>query len=342
MLLLKKKPEKQHGPDCLSTMKKTAPLIICFLLFISFRGFSQPAPAPDENIPFLVTFGPGACPSWGDDDYSQTFFFMVPASQTQPVYIRVFDPGVGGEHDELNGFWNTKTNFSVYGGKGAHSDPDAREVDPAGNYRSGNLLASRTFGNEPEWDNKWYTFGPFSPTEGELQEHLGGYVFKIIAEGLEGNDGNLYKYFLSTDPEQNTPVEGANAFSYEYTFRLWDDPKQVSSIYPYIDEHTVSVKIANFDWDDDGLIILRSVARQGQLLGVSGDNEWKEDEFAILPEEKNTSLHIEFRKQESPVIRNNNVVVNIRNQYDETMPFYVIPIGGVPQYNYSIGVRPRN
>ncbi len=323
-------------------MKKLHLLFILVLTCFFFNGFSQPVPAEDENIPFLVTFGPDACTSWGDDDFSQAFFFLVPESHTQPVYIRVFDPDTGGEIDEINGYWNSKTNFSVYGGKGAHSDPDAREVDPVGNYRSGNLLASRTFGNEPEWDNKWYTFGPFSPTEGELQEHLGGYVFKIIAEGIEGNDGNLYRYFLSTEPDQNIAVEGGNAFAYEYTFRLWDDPRQVSSIYPYIDEHTVSVKISNFDWDYDGIIRLVSVARQGQLLTVSGDDDWEEDEFAIFPEEHNTSLHIQFHKQASPVIRNNNVVINIRNQYDETMPFYVIPIGGVPQYQYSIGVRPRN
>jgi hypothetical protein len=323
-------------------MKKFILLLIPVIFCSVFNGLSQPAPAPDENIPFLVTFGPDACPSWGDDDFSQTFFFLVPESHTQPVYIRVFDPGVGGKHDEINVFWNTKTNFSVYGGTGTHSDPDAREVDPVGNYRSGNLLASRTFGNEPEWDDRWYSFGPFSPTEGEFQEHLGGYVFKIIAEGVEGNDGNLYKYFLSSDSDRNIQIEGANAFAYEYTFRLWDDPRQVSSIYPYIDEHTISVKIANFDWDSDGMIILRSVERQGSLLSVSGDNVWKNNEFPIHPNERNTSLHIEFRKRESPVVRNNNVVVNVRNQYDETLPFYVIPIGGVPQYNYNIGVRPRN
>ncbi len=323
-------------------MRKYILLFSVFLSGIFLKSFSQPVPAHDENIPYLVTFGPDACTSWGDDDFSQTFFFLIPESHTDPVYIKVFDPDTGGSVDEINGYWNTKTNFSVYGGEGAHSDPDAREVDPKGNYRSGNLLASRTFGNEPEWDNKWYTFGPFNPTEGELQEQFGGYVFKIIAEGLEGNDGNLYRYFLSTSPNQNIPIEGANAFAYEYTFRLWDDPKQISHIYPYIDEHTISVRISNFDWDNDGIIRLVSVARQGQLIKVSGDNEWAEDEFTIFPEERNTSLDLQFHKQESPVIRNNNVVINIRNQYDQTLPFYVIPIGGVPQYKYSIGVRPRN
>ncbi|MFW5835421.1 MAG: hypothetical protein ACOCU3_00550 [bacterium] len=325
-------------------MRKYTLLIYIFaalLPWTGYKGFSQPVPAQDENIPFLVTFGPGSSTSWGDDDFSQAFFFLVPESYTEPVYIRVFDPETGGQNDEINGIWDSRTNFSVYGGEGAHSNTDSKEVAPVGDYRSGNLLASRTFGEDPEWDDNWYTFGPFSPTQGEYEEQFAGNVFKIIAEGLEGDDGNLYRYYLSTSPERNIPIEGANAFAYEYTFRMWDDPGQVSHIYPYIDEQTVSVKISNFDWDDDGIIRLVSVERQGQLLKVSGDDNWEEDEFSIFPDERNTSLDVQFHKRESPPVRNNNVVVNIRNQYDEALPFYVIPIGGVPQYKYSIGVRPK-
>jgi len=33
-------------------------------------------------------------------------------------------------------------------------------------------------------------------------------------------------------------------------------------------------------------------------------------------------------------------VVNVRNQYDETMPFYTSPIGGVPKYKYSVIAEP--
>lgn len=47
---------------------------IFFTLSLSVNVFAQPVPAEDENIPFLMTFGPKAETSWGDDDYSQTFF----------------------------------------------------------------------------------------------------------------------------------------------------------------------------------------------------------------------------------------------------------------------------
>ncbi len=110
---------------------------------------AQPVPAGDENIPYLMTFGPKAGTSWGDDDFSQAFFFLIPKSFSQPVYIRVYDPEVSGTTDELNGIFDTRMTYSIFGGKESYSGKDEQETQPVGNYKSGNLLASKTFGNQP-------------------------------------------------------------------------------------------------------------------------------------------------------------------------------------------------
>ena len=286
-----------------------------------------------------MTFGPKAETSWGDDDFTQSFFFVIPEKFTKPIYIRVYDPDCGGKIDELNGVFDSETMFSVYGGKKAYSDPDAQAPHPKGNYRSGNLLAEKTFGISAKYDDNWYTFGPFNPSEGELVSKFGGYVFKIIAQGISGDDGNMYRYYLSTDPNSNKPIEGANAFAYEYSFRLWVEPNQVSHIYPYVDDKTISVKVSNFDWDNDGFIRIVSVARKGQMVPASNENDWKDTEFKIMDEEKNTSLDIQMIKKKNPPVKNNNVVIFVTNQYGELLPFYTIPIGGVPKYKYNIGVK---
>ncbi len=319
-------------------MKKFFFLNIIFISFVVVLH-AQPVPAGDENIPYLVTFGPKAETSWGDDDFSETFFFLIPKDFKEPIFIRVYDPDCGGAVDEQNGDFDTKTMFSVYGGTDCYSNKDAQGTQPEGDYKSGNLLATKTFGVNPKYDDNWYTFGPFNPTEGEFVTKFDGYIFKIIADGLTGNDGNLYRYYLSTKYDENKPVEGANAFAYEYTFRMWDNPNEVSHIYPYVDDKTLTVKLSNFDWDNDGFIRTVSVARRGQISKVSGEDNWAEDEFKILDEEKNTSLDIQFIKRKSPPVINNNVVVNVRNQYGELLPFYVIPIGGVPKYKHSIAVK---
>jgi len=314
-------------------------LIISFILNTGIGLFSQSAPAIDENIPYLMTFGGNALTSWGDDNFCQIFFCVIPSSQTDPVFIRVYDPDTGGDLDEVKGEFNTIVNFSVYAGKGCWSDTAAQSIYLTGNYKSGYLLTSKSFGADPKYDKKWYSFGPFNPSEGEYVEKLGGRVFKIIAQGISGDDGNIYKYFLSTSPVENVAVEGGNFFTYKYHFRLPDDQKQVCQIYPYADDKTISIQVSNFDWDNDGIIRLFSVAKNGIFCDVSGDNLWTVREFPIVAEERNSSIEIQFIKNKSVKIRNNNVVVAVRNQYGVSLPFYVVPIGGVPVYSPKIRMK---
>ena len=119
-------------------------------------------------------------------------------------------------------------------------------------------------------------------------------MIKIIAQGISGDDGNLYRYFLSTDPNDNKEVEGGNIFTYEYTFRLANDQKQISQIYPFVDDKTISIEVSNFDWDNDGIIRLISVAKNGVLCDISGEDNWVRREFPIIEEEKNTTVEIQF------------------------------------------------
>ena len=319
-------------------MKKYICIILLFLK-AAYPLCSQSAPAVDENIPYLVTFGGNSLTSWGDDDFCQIFFCMVPSSQTDPIYIRVYDPDTGGDLDEIKGEFNTVIEFSVYGGKGCWSDTAAQIINKSGNFKSGFLLSSQSFGADPKYDKKWFTFGPFNPSEGEYSQKLGGHVFKIIALGISGDDGNLYKYFLSTSPVENIPVEGGNLFTYKYHLRLSDDQKHISQIYPFIDDRTISVEISNFDWDNDGLIRIFSVAKNGILCDVSGEDNWIKREFPIVSDEKNSSIEIQFIKNQSLLVKNNNVVVTVKNQYGISLPFYVVPIGGIPVYSPKIRMR---
>lgn len=301
--------------------------------------FSQSAPALDENIPYLMTFGGNSATSWGDDDFLQIFFWVVPSSQKSPVYLRVYDPDTGGGLDEGNGDFNTVVSFSVYGGDKCWSDTASQSIHPRGNYKSGYLLSSKSFGNDSKYDKQWYSFGPMNPSEGEYSEKLGGHVFKIIAHGISGDDGNIYKYFLSTSPSDNKAVEGGNLFTYKYHFRLPDDPKQVCQIYPFADDKTISVEVRNFDWDNDGSIRIFSVAKSGVICSASGEDKWIREIFRITEEEKNTSLEIQFIKDQKKQIKKNNVVVTVLNQYGISLPFYVIPIGGIPVYTPKIGMK---
>ena len=294
----------------------------------------QAVPGKDENLPFLVTFGKAGKTSWGDDHFYQIFFFSILKDTKKQFYIKVFDPDCGGEYDEIQGDFNSKTMFSVYGGKGV--DPETNEESKGllkgENYKRGNLLASKVFGSEAKYDNKWYTFGPFNPTEGDFNVKWNSYIFKIVCEGISGDDGNLYRYFLSSNPDNNIAVEGANAFTYEYTFRMWNDFKSVAHIYPYIDTGIVYIRQRNFDWDNDGNMLVVSRYKQGVSVPISNEDDWKESLIPIEPAEVGSSLDFQFHKRQDELVKNNNVVITLQNQRGDALQFYSSPIGGVPVY----------
>lgn len=313
-------------------------LLVLFLWLGSLHVNAQAIPSEDEKIPYLTTFSKGAQSKFGDDDFVQIYFFVVPEKSNDPFYIRVYDPDNGGTIDEKNVAFNSKTKFSFYGGKGAHSDKAAKAQTPTGNYKSGVFITGKTFGEDAQYDAQWYEFGPFNPKEGELQPENGGYVFKMVVEGLEGDDGNLFKMFLSSSKDKNVKVEGANSFCYEYTFRLDDKVGSVSHIYPFIPQGVVSCEISVFDFDNAGLLRVVSVAKKGDMATSATEGSWSKSKFEITQEEINTSLDIQFINKKE--VKNNNVAVFITNQYGELMPFYSLPIGGVPKYKYKIGVKP--
>jgi hypothetical protein len=322
--------------------------ILRILLLITISGFlphgearGQAVPGKDENIPFLVTFGKEGQTSWGDANFYSIFFFTIPKDFNRQFYIKVFDPDVGGENDEIQGVFDSKTRFSVYGGKGIDPDKhiESRGLKKTDNLRLGNLLASKVFGIEPKYDNKYYAFGPFNPTEGEYNEKWKSYIFKIVCEGISGDDGNMYRYFLSRDANNDLAIEGANGFTYSYTLRLWNDIKSVSHIYPYVDTGIVSIKLRNFDWDDDGSILVVSTYKQGIPVPISNEDDWKEAVILIQPEEIGKSLDFQFHKKQDYLVRNNNVVVTIENQRGDALQFFSSPIGGVPVYQPAVMIR---
>ncbi len=315
-------------------MRNLIPVLL--FVFTWSTSCSQIMPSTDENIPYLVTFSKGADKTWGDDDNIQIYFFTIPQDIKTPFFIRVYDPDNGGKLDENRNGFNSKTKFSLYGGKGAHSDKDAQKTDPKGNYTSGSLLHTKTFGDDKTYDDKWFSFGPINPLEGELQPELNGYVFKLIVEGLEGDDGNLYKLSLSSSKEDNIKVEGGNTFTYEYCFRSYDKEFTMCHLYPFVAKGITSIKVNVYDYDAEGLIRIISVSKKGEESSISKAPNWEVSEHKIMPEELNTSLDVQFIKKKP--VKNNNITVFIVNQYGETMPFYTVPIGGVPKYNYKIKV----
>ncbi len=81
-----------------------------------------------------------------------------------------------------------------------------------------------------------------------------------------------------------------------------------------------------------------SHAKKGNIVKASGDDQWVNSVHPIVKQELNTSLDIRFIKRPDGAIKNNNVVFYVRNQYGALLPFFTVPIGGVPQYKPTIAI----
>ena len=122
---------RKNQPSALTkTMVKLS--LVIFILLINTEAFSQRVPSESENIDYVMTFGKVAPITTGDDDHVQIFFFMVPATHDQSFFLRIFDADASADHDEIINGANTKTRISLYGGKGAFSNEDARKTNPVG------------------------------------------------------------------------------------------------------------------------------------------------------------------------------------------------------------------
>lgn len=298
--------------------KFTLFFLLCFSVL--FQGMGQPVPSQDQNIHFLVTFGAYADPADGDDDGQQVIYFKVPQHFKDPVYLNIYDPDCGGAFDESHGQFNTSTLFSIYGGKGAFTSFSNISPDPENHSNEGILLDKKTFGISQEYDQKWFSFGPFSPQQGELVD--GGYVFKIVAKGTRGNDGNLYKYFLSKDEKVNVGIEGANLLAYEYTFRV---PKGKCYLRPFLSPGVTKAKLYNFDFDSDGTILVSSHGLpKGKLVDCSENGKWAHVEIEVGPKDQGTHLTLEITSEANQ--EENNMVFYMRSASDQYQLFTVSPV----------------
>lgn len=164
----------------------------------------------------FATFGRMTGDACVDDDFSQVIFLAIPISFSDTVYVRLYDPDCGGLLDRKNGTWETNSIFELFAGKGCISQIDARGEDPHGNYRSGTSLRRSIFGPESLLDSKWSCWTSLLAAQGEQLEEFPGFsFFKIVVEGRTGNDGNIYALSISSAPDRNNPIEGADHFQYE-------------------------------------------------------------------------------------------------------------------------------
>jgi len=227
----------------------------------------QNAVIPDTTLEtsFLTIYGIGGMPKHeGDNDSVQVIFLEVPSTSTETLYVRIYDPDVGGGGDTETidaarppsdtKDWDTAITFSLYGGDDAYTHPNARRAtfatttDPG--ITSGTWITSQTFtqshpGHPHAWDHEWFTLQAITPNQGEDVD--GKRVFKLSVVGGPGDDGNRYNVALSTSDTGNIAPSGARIFAYSWTFLL-PTPDSLQ-LYPFVASSASTLIQYNLDFD---------------------------------------------------------------------------------------------
>jgi hypothetical protein len=223
---------------------------------------------------YLSTFGPGpGSAGQGDDDRVQVIFFEVPVSYAGPLYIRIFDADTGTNIDEqVPPVWDGSIRYTLLGGAGAYTTPNARSAHPGpAGINSGVQLAQTVIGNDPAYDANWNPVFGFQATDGELVGS--SWVYKLVVEGIAGDDGNWYNVVLSTVDNANTPPSGSRVFAYSWTFPLPSAVAQRPPLYPYVPAGTTNFEQHNWDLDyggaaDADAMTLYTPVQQHYVLGA--------------------------------------------------------------------------
>lgn len=229
---------------------------------------AQSKPAQAEASPLLVTFGPLAPISEGDHDWKQFIRFSVPEGSGQ-LFVRVFDPDIGGTHDEFLTGYGTQTRFDLYGGSSVATL--SRDEDGAVQESIvGEPIDSVTFGADADANDRWNTL--FTVDSAKGTENGPRRDFVLVVEGAAGSDGNVFDVQISTSETENEAPNDLRLYSFVPTFQV-AEKGMLTELRFVIPETAVALDIENFDAAGgrvayDGLF--RSLP-----LAASGKSEWR-------------------------------------------------------------------
>ncbi len=252
--------------------------------------FTAAVAAAQENI-LLVTYGPAALAQEGDDDFKQIIFLQIPESLTDSLYLRVFDIDCGDEVDLAFAGWNTETRFTLYGGAGAVSTATLQSPFPSAEaLAAGVVLKSETFGGNPLLNNEWHNFIRLLPASGEK---IGGsYFFKLVVQGAQGNDANVFDLRLSQSASQNTPPPGVKMYTYAPTIRLTKQ-QAFASVKFFAPQGMPEITIFNFDLAG-AEVSFETALRSNLLVTSSGQGEWVKNKILLEKLETGRACAVAF------------------------------------------------
>ncbi len=305
-------------------------LAAAFAFLSGFAGLSGPAASEEGRpieAPLLVTYGTDAPHREGDPTHRQIIYIDLPDGLQERVYLRVFDPDNAGDYDLIYGQPNSETRYTVFGGDGAYAgEPVDGKTNTEAELSSGNVIADKTFGDDPRTDGQWTTIALLSPSDGEQRGNRR--LFRLVVDGITGNDGNLYGVDLSLRNARAVPPEGAKLYSFAPTIRVPNRTTLTELRFQVPGEETELV-VDNFDAAHGKLALATSF--RSVPLKPSGQGRWRSETVKLRPDEQGQIAAITLRGgSEMP----NDATFYITVKSDRLLPL------DLPPFNWRPNRRP--
>jgi len=285
-------------------------------------GYCYRVPTDDSNIKYFYVFGADGKKTYGAmKNEPQIIFVRVPDSYKGKIEISIYDPDIGGAIDEKSGQWNTTTEFSILGGKNAYTslagidkshiirDEVQKKAD---NYYEGEMLATKTFGSDKEYDRGYYRFEPIDAEKGEK---AGDYrYFKIVAQGLKGDDNNLFSLEISPDT--------AESFTYSPAIRLSEKQGSKMALYPEIPSDAKRIYEYNYDLDPTGGQIELISSSKAFRIKSSDSGMWASTEVSVPGQEAGKRWVYEITKDRQ---KDANMALRLVTDKGRLIPIFFTP-----------------
>jgi len=302
--------------------RAVGPLVGLYAALMSVSaGVAQSATSID--MPLLVTYGNKAPIREGDPTFRQVIYISLPADLKERVYIRLFDPDTGGDHDLIYTRPDTTTRFALFGGDGAFAGDEATgRGESEAELTGGKLLREKTYSEDNRFDGQWSTFALVSPSQGEEIE--GRRVFRLLVEGLDGNDGNLYGVVASLRDRRNLEPEDVRLFSFAPTIRV-PNRSTLTELRFDVPDGQDTLTVDNFD-AAHGHVALTTRFRSLKLR-PSGQGNWSSSAVTLTDGEQGEKAAITLKGGgEMP----NDATFYIAVRADRLLPLDLPPFNWVP------------
>lgn len=268
-----------------------------FSFFITLLLFSASYAQQGRGL-FFSAFGMDAPESFGRFGSKQAFYFEIPETEEQAVYLRVFDVDVGGRYDEQHDDFNTSTRFTIIGGKSAGKTYSGSRIINRNwpSFASSDVLYDQEFGENPGLDGHWYALDELKLNDG-FKTKDGFRRFVLLVESGPGDDSNFFDLALSYSQSNKELPPDARSYVYQLSLRIpslrvynWDSFQGQIKL-PLAGQSTVMIH--TFDMDDVPISV--EVPFRGSVeLYTSGDGEWVSNTLSVPEQAQTDSLGLNF------------------------------------------------